>query len=199
PRVHLAPLLFAVVRGVEAGRLLHPQAVAAGPSLEFLFLVLALERSALQQGDEVLVPLDADPLSPRLGLLQVLVVEWLAGVGLDPPAGLVERADLMGEQRRGCEVGHRSASFTPADTSPSRRTFRLARSRGRNSSSQLEERSSAGGFSVSAIRRANATVPSTDSIGEARPSKTPARSTVSQFAPSSSRSVSTKSIPTTST
>ena len=44
PRVHLAPLLFTVVDGVQSGSLLHPQSVPAGPLLDLVLLLLAGER-----------------------------------------------------------------------------------------------------------------------------------------------------------
>src|SRR5207245_9464692 len=130
--------------------------------------------------------LDVDPTAPLAGLLDVPPLDLLAGHRLRSPGELVERANLVGEQGDGGQVGavvreaaHASCSFRRAETSPRRRTFCLARSRGRNSRSQFEVTKSLAGRMVSASRRTNSTVPSVDSIGELRPSRTPATIPVS--------------------
>ena len=94
PVVHLGALLLAVVHDVEAGALLELEGVEAGPALEIGFLFFAKGRVP-QQVDQALVVRNLKPLAPGAGFLEIAIVERLAGVGLDSPAGLVQRADLV--------------------------------------------------------------------------------------------------------
>src|SRR6266487_4123126 len=81
-------------------------------------------------------------LAPGPRFLEVLVVQRLAGVGLDAPAGLVERADLVGQQGLVLDdlVHTDTSSFTLRAASPRRCTFCSATTVGRYPSSQFDER-----------------------------------------------------------
>src|SRR5205823_3072216 len=88
------------------------------------------ENSALWKGEhreieQTLVPGNLEPLAPGARFLQVLVVQRLASVSLHAPAGLVERADLVGQQRLVLDdiVHTDTSSFTLRAASPRRCTF----------------------------------------------------------------------------
>src|SRR5439155_21793796 len=138
------------------------------------------------------------------GLLHVVVGERLAAESLHPPGRLVERADLVREQRRADQLAgglglHASSSFSRAAISPRRSTFCRARSRGSSSRSQLEETNSRGAPVRSTTSRTSATIAPAGSTTELRPSRHPARIPHSHPDPSSEASVSTRSTPTAAT
>src|SRR5207245_7175994 len=63
PVVHLGALLLAVVNHVEAGALLEPQRVQAGPALDLRLLLFA-ERGMVQQVKKFLVFRNRQSLAP---------------------------------------------------------------------------------------------------------------------------------------
>src|SRR5262249_13440477 len=156
-----------------------------------------------QQLEQLLVAVDAQPLAPRPSLLDVPFVHGLASGGLHPPSQLVERADLVSEERAGGEVlGHRahaSTSFNLAEAWPRRSTFSLARSVDSISSSLFEETNTVGGWTVSTARRTESTTSCTGSRSDRRPSMAPASRPTDHPVPSEEGSVSTRSTPTAST
>ena len=141
PVVHLGALLLTVVDDVETRTLLESQGVQAGPPLDLGFL-LFIERCVVQEVDQPLILRNLKPLAPGTGLLELAITEWLAGVGLDPPRRLVERADLVGQQWLVIEdrAHTDTSSFALRATSPSRRTFCSATPVGRYCNSQFDER-----------------------------------------------------------
>src|SRR6202030_3763549 len=132
PVVHLRPLLLSVVDDIEAGALLEAERVEAGPALD-LGLLLFAEGRVTQQVEELLVVRNRQPLAPGAGFLEFLVVERLAGIGFDAPAGLVERSDLVGQQRLVIQLRRHTdaSSLAWRAASPSRRTFSSATTVGR--------------------------------------------------------------------
>jgi hypothetical protein len=141
PVVHLGALLLAVVDDVEARALLQPYGIEAGPALQLGLLLLA-EGRVLQQIDQPLVLWNLEPLAPAAGFLDVFIVQRLAGVGLHPPAGLVEGSDLVGQQWLVLDhlVHTDTSSFTLRAASPRRCTFCSATPVGRYPSSQFDDR-----------------------------------------------------------
>src|SRR5206468_2340779 len=116
----------------------HPNAVDRGPSRNRRPVLGADQGGPPEQAQQLLEPVDPQPFAPRAGDLDVAFVQGLPGGRLDPPAQLVQRTDLVGEQRGGREVDaparevrtvrahHASASLTRAAISPSRSTFSRA-------------------------------------------------------------------------
>ena len=132
PVVHLRALLLAVVDDVEAGALLQADRVEAGPTLELGLLFLA-ERRVTQEVQQALILRNLEPLAPATGFFEVLVVQWLAGIGLDPPAWLVQRSHLVGQQRPVIQqfTHTETSSFAVRAASPRRCTFCSATTVGR--------------------------------------------------------------------
>ena len=127
PVVHLGALLLAVVHHVQAGALLELERVEAGPALEIGLLLLA-EGGVTQQLDQSLVVRNLEPFAPGASFLEVAVVERLARIGLHPPAGLVQGADLVRQQGLVVDFdAHTDTScFTARAASPSRCTLKFS-------------------------------------------------------------------------
>src|SRR2546429_287341 len=134
-------------------------------------------------------PLEARAQGARF--LEIFVVQRLAGIGLDAPAGLVERPDLVSQQRLVVDdlVHTDTSSFTLRAASPRRCTFCSATTVGRYPSSQFEERYKSRGATVSARWRATSTRSLGDSRIELLPLITPATSPLFQPEPSALISV----------
>jgi hypothetical protein len=81
PRVHLRSLLLAVVDDLDSRALEQPQCIAARPVAEFGLVGI----SPLQRLDELVVPVDTEPLTPAAGVLDVALLEGRAGRRLDEP------------------------------------------------------------------------------------------------------------------
>src|SRR3984893_5649680 len=117
PGVNLGTLLLTFVDNLQAGALLEAQRVEARPALNLRLLLFA-EGRVTQQFEELAVLRNRQPLPPAAGLFEGFVVEWLARIRFHAPAWLVERADLVGQQRlviklRG-HIENRSFSFCAA-------------------------------------------------------------------------------------
>src|SRR5260370_5990314 len=94
----------------------------------------------LQQADELIVLRHLEPFAPDARFLEVGLAEGLAGVRLDAPARVVERAHLVGQQWFviGRIVHTDTNSLALRAASPWRCTFRSATTVGRKPSSQLD-------------------------------------------------------------
>ena len=95
-----------------------------------------------QQIEQSLVLRNLEALAPGARFLEVFLVQRLAGVGLDAPAGLVERPHLVSQQWLVIDdiVHTDTSSFTLRAASPRRCTFCSATTVGRYPSSQFDDK-----------------------------------------------------------
>ncbi len=122
PGIHLAALLLAVPDPVDARRLLESHAVAARPAGDLVGVPLVLPEKL----DELLVVLDADLLAPLARMLDVALLERLAGRGLHEPRRLGQRADLVRQELDFAVRAHAAASVVAVFAFPSRPSFSRA-------------------------------------------------------------------------
>ena len=144
-RVHLAPLLLAVPDPVDARRLLEAHAVPARPAGDLVRVALV----GLEELDQLLVALDADLLAPDACVLDVALLERLAGGGLDEPRRLRQRADLVCQELDVAIRAHAAASVVAVFALPRRATFSRA------TASETYWRSPFGTSATSSIPRAS--------------------------------------------